>query len=219
MSNLPSIPARLEALHEDIHPQRVDLVKPSYTLGRLPERDIFVDDERVSRLHAIITCRGHEVFIEDNNSANGTFVNHVRLKPQARQQLQHRDIISFLLGDSPRVMFFIEDATVHVVPRLDWDAKNQSFVFCGRPVELSPDQLRLMSHLWEHRGQICHKQSCAKAIWPDKTSYDKYVDDAAIEKCIERIRLRFKQIDLSGERLITTQRGLGYRLYSIPQIG
>jgi pSer/pThr/pTyr-binding forkhead associated (FHA) protein len=54
------------------------LVKPSTTIGRHPDSDIFLDDVTVSRNHAVIVHEGDEVVIIDQGSLNGTFVNRRR---------------------------------------------------------------------------------------------------------------------------------------------
>lgn len=45
------------------------------TAGRHPRCDIFLDDITVSRHHARFTRRGGQVWISDENSLNGTYVN------------------------------------------------------------------------------------------------------------------------------------------------
>jgi len=209
------IPARLESLDERVQPNRVELVKPTYTIGRTSERDIVINDQRVSRLHATLTQKDSLFVLVDNDSANGTYVNRVSLKLHEHKVLQNRDEISFLPSAPPMLLFFSEDATVKLIPKLDWDTNTGQFMFCGRPVKLTPEQLRVLMHLWQHREQVVAKADCAAALWPEKAGYDKYVDDDAIEKCIQRIRSRLKEIDLSGERLISTQRGFGYKVHSV----
>lgn len=73
------------------------------TIGRLdPHRGIRPDVDlskydpasRISRRHARITVRGHQFFIEDLGSANGTVINgRNRLKPQEPYPLVNGDIV------------------------------------------------------------------------------------------------------------------------------
>jgi hypothetical protein len=49
------------------------------TVGRRPDSDIFLDDITVSRDHAIIVRRGHDYYIDDCGSLNGTYVNRERI--------------------------------------------------------------------------------------------------------------------------------------------
>lgn len=44
-------------------------------LGRGLASDVRIEDQRVSRSHAILVRRGHHTRLLDNRSANGTFVN------------------------------------------------------------------------------------------------------------------------------------------------
>ncbi|GIU81457.1 MAG: FHA domain-containing protein [Acidobacteria bacterium] len=52
------------------------------TFGRGKQVDLRFDDEGLSRLHASIYCDGERVWIIDENSTNGTFVNEVRVPSQ-----------------------------------------------------------------------------------------------------------------------------------------
>ena len=64
--------------------------------GIFPDVDLDADDPeaKVSRRHARITHRGHEYFIEDLGSTNGTFINRGRrLLPGDRQPLRDGDEI------------------------------------------------------------------------------------------------------------------------------
>ena len=50
------------------------------TIGRSPECDIFLDDVTVSRKHAVLIERDGDLYIEDQGSLNGTFVNRKRVE-------------------------------------------------------------------------------------------------------------------------------------------
>jgi hypothetical protein len=50
------------------------------TIGRSRESDIVLEDEAVSRVHAVVTCDEDGRYrIHDQNSANGTYVNGERI--------------------------------------------------------------------------------------------------------------------------------------------
>lgn len=49
------------------------------SVGRRPDSDIFLDDVTVSRDHALIVRRGHDYFLDDCGSLNGTYVNRRRI--------------------------------------------------------------------------------------------------------------------------------------------
>jgi hypothetical protein len=52
----------------------------STTIGRSPDCGIFLDDVTVSRRHAVLVQRDGDIFIEDQGSLNGTFVNRKRVE-------------------------------------------------------------------------------------------------------------------------------------------
>ena len=54
------------------------------TIGRSPDCDIFLDDVTVSRKHAVLVRRDDGLFIEDEGSLNGTFLNRRRIEEPAR---------------------------------------------------------------------------------------------------------------------------------------
>lgn len=61
------------------------------TIGRTPNCDIFFNDQSVSRLHAEIIVNNEEVTIKDLDSANGTFINGIKI--YGTQHLKQYDIL------------------------------------------------------------------------------------------------------------------------------
>ena len=59
--------------------QNFSLKKPTITIGREVGNDVVISDSQVSRRHASLTWDGSHFIIQDLGSANGTFVNGVRL--------------------------------------------------------------------------------------------------------------------------------------------
>lgn len=53
------------------------LDRPTVTIGRDPQSDIFLNDMTVSRSHAVLSVVGGEVTVRDAGSLNGTYVNGV----------------------------------------------------------------------------------------------------------------------------------------------
>jgi len=70
-------------------------------IGRADEKPVDIDLEdqeppdRIwcSRLHACLSFENNELFLEDLNSANGTYVNRTRIYPGQKRQLAPNDII------------------------------------------------------------------------------------------------------------------------------
>jgi hypothetical protein len=70
--------------------KEVQLTKDRTTLGRRPYNDIVIDNLAVSGEHAVLQMIGNDVFLEDLNSTNGTYVNGKAVK---KQQLTHNDTV------------------------------------------------------------------------------------------------------------------------------
>ncbi|MEK8027353.1 MAG: hypothetical protein RLY78_3785 [Pseudomonadota bacterium] len=70
--------------------KEVQITKDKTTLGRRPYNDIVIDNLAVSGEHAVLQMVGHDVFIEDLNSTNGTYINGKAIK---KQLLVHGDTV------------------------------------------------------------------------------------------------------------------------------
>jgi predicted component of type VI protein secretion system len=68
-----------------------NMTKERYTVGRLPDNDIRIDNAAVSGHHSLIINILNDSFLEDLNSTNGTYVNGKLIKKHA---LQHSDVIT-----------------------------------------------------------------------------------------------------------------------------
>jgi pSer/pThr/pTyr-binding forkhead associated (FHA) protein len=68
-----------------------NMSKERYTIGRLPDNDIRIDNPAVSGHHALVINILNDSFLEDLNSTNGTYVNGKIIKKHA---LQHGDVIT-----------------------------------------------------------------------------------------------------------------------------
>jgi len=70
--------------------KEVQLTKDRTTLGRRPYNDIVIDNLAVSGEHAVLQMTGNEVYLEDLNSTNGTYINGKAVK---KQLLQNNDTV------------------------------------------------------------------------------------------------------------------------------
>ena len=68
-----------------------NMSKERYTIGRLPDNDVRIDNPAVSGHHSLVINILNDSFLEDLNSTNGTYVNGKLVKKHA---LQHGDVIT-----------------------------------------------------------------------------------------------------------------------------
>jgi two-component system OmpR family response regulator len=74
----------------------------------------------------------------------------------------------------------------------------------GAPLDLTPTELRLLAFLVRHRGLILSKHQLLTQVW----GYDGY-DPNVVEIHMSALR---RKLEAHGPRILTTVRGLGYRL-------
>ncbi len=83
--------------------KEVQVTKDKTTLGRRPYNDIVIDNLAVSGEHAVMQMVGHDVFIEDLNSTNGTYINGKAVK---KQLLAHNDTVEV---GKYKIKFMVDD--------------------------------------------------------------------------------------------------------------
>jgi septal ring factor EnvC (AmiA/AmiB activator) len=69
----------------------VQLLGRRTTLGRTPDNDIRIDEDFISRHHAVLLLAGASTIVEDLNSTNGTYVNGERIN---RRTLKEGDLVT-----------------------------------------------------------------------------------------------------------------------------
>jgi pSer/pThr/pTyr-binding forkhead associated (FHA) protein len=76
------------------------------TIGRSPENDIVLYNRLVSKSHAYLGLGASDeaIFLVDNYSTNGTYVNNIELSATGNYQLAEGDEISF--GPETKVVYF-----------------------------------------------------------------------------------------------------------------
>lgn len=66
------------------------LDKPRFTLGRMPNSDIYLNHPGVSNVHALIITMSNDHILEDMGSTNGTLINGEKID---KHILQNNDVI------------------------------------------------------------------------------------------------------------------------------
>ena len=85
--------------------KEVQITKDKTTLGRRPYNDIVIDNLAVSGEHAVLQMVGADVFIEDLNSTNGTYINGKAIK---KQLLAHNDTVEI---GKYKIKYLVEEGT------------------------------------------------------------------------------------------------------------
>jgi two-component system, OmpR family, phosphate regulon response regulator PhoB len=79
----------------------------------------------------------------------------------------------------------------------------------GDRVRVTPMQMRLLVHLIEHRDEVVTRGDLLKQVW----GYQQEIQTRTVDIHVQRLRERLG----SAARLITTVRGIGYRLSEDPE--
>jgi len=102
-----------------------NMTKERYTIGRLPDNDVRIDNAAVSGHHGLIINILNDSFLEDLNSTNGIVLRGKRVR---RHTLRDGDVISMGQHD----MLYVDDiAAAHLadtqddLPRVNTNAANE----------------------------------------------------------------------------------------------
>ncbi len=107
-----------------------------------------------------------------------------------------------------------------VLRRVSGRSQNKVLVFHGivldlldgtiqyekKKVELSKNELHILSYFFTHKGEIVSREDLMNALWDNES----FVDDNTLSVNIRRIRRKLEDIGIKD--LIQTKRGMGYRL-------
>lgn len=99
---MPSASPRLVVRDQAGNAREFIISKTPFTLGRQPENDLVLLDNRISRQHARILGDGEAWTLEDAASRHGTYVNGERVEIC---QLKDGDVISLGVADARQITF------------------------------------------------------------------------------------------------------------------
>ena len=85
--------------YNDATPSETTMDQSILTIGRCEENDLYINDNCISRQHAVMIRHGNKVIVMDLDSKNGTYINSHRVH---KSFVTQQDIIS--VGDS-RITF------------------------------------------------------------------------------------------------------------------
>ncbi|HEX7639967.1 MAG TPA: FHA domain-containing protein [Burkholderiaceae bacterium] len=120
------------------------ITKERTTLGRRPYNDIVIDNLAVSGEHAVLTASASDVFIEDLNSTNGTYINGKAVK---KQLLSNNDVVEV---GKYRIKYLADDAedyekTMILRPGAFGRAPGTLGAPAAGPVALGPASIKVLN--------------------------------------------------------------------------
>lgn len=174
-------------------------------LGRAVENEIVIVSKRASREHAHLRRDGRRVFLDDQGSTNGTFLNGERVLGSV--QLRDGDEIS--IGEVT-FTFHDPDTTTRETPFPELEVNVEAGVvrLNRHAIQLSPKEFALLAYLHANRGKVCSKDEIGRTVWSE---YQAGIYDYQIENLIRRLRTKIES-DANAPVLLITVRGLGYKL-------
>ncbi|MEO7913239.1 MAG: FHA domain-containing protein [Roseiflexaceae bacterium] len=187
------------------------------TIGRSASCDVVIPHSIVSRLHARIELQHDRYVLSDAGSANGTFVNGVRI--EQGYQLSTNDEI--WLGSSEAKMSFSDpDETLAVVlsagaPTLSIDEEARIVHVYGLPIQLTTLEYELLDFLACQPRKVYTREECFLAVWHQP--YNHLTCEHALNACIARLRRNLRAAAVQAglpTPEITTIKRVGFRLDS-----
>ena len=196
---------------------------PSYVLGlgetsigRLPENDIVLEGDGVSRRHVRIGWDGAAFEVEDLGSKNGALVNGERLA--GSRKLRDGDMLVIpgwtlrfeAEGETATQAVSLGSAsTTHLAGRaVVLKPETREVVVRGTAIQLAPKEYLAITLLYGRAGTVVSKEDLANHVWPE---YKGDVTDYNIHQVVSRLR-RELEIDPSQPRVLITRPGFGYML-------
>jgi DNA-binding winged helix-turn-helix (wHTH) protein len=187
------------------------------TIGRSASCDVVIPLSIVSRLHARIEQQHDRYVLSDAGSANGTFVNGVRI--EQGYQLSTNDEI-WLGSPEAKMSFSDPDETLGVVlsggaPALAIDEEARIVHVYGLPIQLTTLEYELLDYLACQPRKVCTREECFLAVWHQP--YDHLTCEHALNACIARLRRNLRAAAVQAglpTPEITTIKRVGFRLDS-----
>lgn len=190
-------------------PGRWPIEKDVTTLGRLPDNDVVLADRLISRHHACIRRDGTQLFLEDLESTNGTYVNGERVGES--HLLQDGDTIQL----PPRFQLrFVDRASTVPMPglqrsqRLEIDEAEREVTIGGEAVELSVAQYQLLCLLVSNEGRVVSRPELVRTVWAEDEAAG--ITNQAVDALVRRLRERLAVVD-PEHSYVQTVRGHGFK--------
>lgn len=198
-------------IHEGDHAGKaVELMSFPFTIGRARDCSFVLDYTEISRLHAQCFSDHQNIYLEDMDSTNGTFVNNRRLEAGEAYRLRAGDEVRFAhvclwVFDDPVTTTQIDPVQLPQ-PGLEIDPEAACVTVGGMVLSppLSPNQFALLDLLYENAGRIVTREELCTYVWDS----DENISDQTIDALVSRLRKRLFEFDPEHDYIIT-RRGFG----------
>jgi len=184
-----------------------------WRIGRSKEAAIYLPWSQISREHARLFRRGAQVWLQDNHSRNGVFLNGKRLDEEP-VLLSDGDVI--VLAGVIEMTFHDPGETLMgpAAGRLQgvWiDPQTEDvWVDAQRVVPpLSVHQMRLLKALYRQPGRPLSFEEIKKVVWPEENP--EGVSKQALDGLIKRLRQRLRAASPHNAS-VQVVRGYGLKL-------
>ena len=202
-------------MRPDNHKDTTQLNADVTTIGRSDTCAVVIPLPIVSRLHATIELQHGRYLLTDLGSANGTFVNRVRLEQP--QPLSTNDEI--WVGSEEVTLLFYDPEETLVVARpqilepLRIDEQAREVCVYGVSCDLSPLEYDLLLYLARNPSTVCTRDACFIAVWG--RPYDHAICEDALNACVTKLRRNLRAAAASVEHeppQLMTIPHVGFRL-------
>lgn len=89
---------------------------------------------------------------------------------------------------------------------VELDTARGCVIFQGKQVDLSKNELKILSCLFRHKNEIVSRMDLVEFLW----DHQVFIDDNALSVNMTRLRSKLEEIGIHD--FIETKRGMGYRI-------
>jgi two-component system cell cycle response regulator len=188
---------------------RVTLLSPErMRVGRSQDSELWLSDDGVSRRHASLYREGNGYIVEDEGSANGTFVAGARV---TRHELRDGDVIQF--GPTAVFRYTLSDESQEALLRQLYDASVTDALTGAHNREHFDTQLRAeMSYARRHNTDVSLVIFDADNFKKVNDTYGHQVGDTVLMQIANVVRATVRSEDVfaryGGEEFALVLRGI-----------
>ncbi len=188
---------------------RVTLLSPEpMRVGRSQDSELWLSDDGVSRKHASLIREGNHYVVEDQGSANGTFVGGVKI---TRHELRDGDVIQF--GPTAVFRYTLSDESQEALLRQLYDASVTDALTGAHNREHFDTQLRAeLSYARRHGTDVSLVIFDADHFKKVNDTYGHQVGDSVLIRIAEAVRATVRSEDVfaryGGEEFALVLRGI-----------